>query len=419
MQDLANTITGLIVALGIGLLIGAERERRKGEGPSRSAAGIRTFVVATLLGAIASRSGSDILLAVTIAGTFGLAGISYIFSHGDDPGLTTELALVLAVVLGAMAMREPTVASAVGVILAIVLAARRPLHHFVRSVLSETEVQSALTFAAATLVVLPVIPDRFFGPFNALNPHTLWLIVIMMMAISGAGYIAVRVLGPAAGLPLAGFSSGFVSSAATIAAMGSRATQTPAVTGPAVAGAVLSTVSTIVQLALLLAATSPRALAAASIPLISAGGAALAYAAVFTFGALKAKTDQEPHPGDAFEPMTAVKLTLTLAAILVLSAALKAWYGSAGLYVASAIGGFADTHAPAVSVGQLVSGDKLAANDAVVPILVAMTTNTISKVAIAYSSGRREFSARVIPGLFLVIAAGWLGAFLSAAAQFR
>ena len=419
MQDITHAVKGLVVALGIGLLIGAERERRKGVGPARSAAGIRTFMLATLLGAVSARAGDNTIVAFTLAGVFVLAGISYAFGHRDDPGLTTEFALVISTLLGAAAMREPEIAAAVAVIVAIILAARQPLHHFVRTVLSEDELRSALAFAAATLVILPVIPDRFFGPFDALNPHTLWLIVILIMAISAAGYIAVRTLGAGSGLPLAGLASGFVSSTATIAAMGSRAAQTPALIGPAVAGAVLSTVSTIVQLAVLLAATSPRALAEVSIPLISAGSVAVAYAAVFTLGALTVETNQEPHPGKAFELTTAVKLAFTFAAILVLSAALKAWYGSAGLFIASAIGGFADTHAPAVSIGQLVSNNKLTAENAVTPILVAMTTNTITKAVIAHSSGGRAFAGRVVPGLVLVIAAAWLGELLNAATQFR
>lgn len=417
MEGLAPNLTGLFVALGIGLLIGAERERRKGEGPKRASAGIRTFVVVTLLGAVAARTGNEVIAAVTVAGVCALAGVSYAFGNRDDPGLTTELALVLASVLGVLTSREPEVAASVAVITAIVLAARAPMHYFVRSVLTDTEVRSALVFAAATLIALPVIPDRFFGPFAALNLHRLWLIVILMMAISAAGYVAVRALGARAGLPLAGFASGFVSSAATIAAMGSRAVQTPALLKPAVAAAVLSTVATIIQMGILLALTSQQTLSAVAIPLASAGAAALLYAAVFTLGASQPETNQKFQPGEAFDLITTVKVAVTLAAILVLCAALKAWYGSAGLFIASAIGGFADTHAPAVSVGQLVSGNTLLASNAVTPILIAMTTNTISKAVIAHSSGGRQFAGRVIPGLVLVIAAAWLGELLSAATQ--
>jgi uncharacterized membrane protein (DUF4010 family) len=407
------SLTGLFVALGIGLLIGAERERRKGEGPTRSAAGIRTFALVALLGAVVARSDNQALVAVTVAGVCLLVSVSYAFSHRDDPGLTTEFALVLSVVLGAMTRQEPAVAAALGVIVAILLAARAPLHHFVRSVLSEYELRSALIFAAASLVVLPVMPDRFYGPFGALNPHTLWLIVILMIGISAAGYIAVRTLGAGAGLAVSGFASGFVSSAATIAAMGSRGRLTPTLLVPAVAGAVLSTVATIAQLGILLAATSPPTLAAVSVPLVCAGFAAVAYAAFFSVGAFKPDADKEIDPGEAFDLATAIKLALTLAVILIFCAALKAWYGSNGLLIASAVGGLADTHAPALAVGQLVSGDKLPASDSVTPILIAMTTNTITKAIIAQSSGDRAFAIRVIPGLGVVIAAAWLGAYVS------
>jgi hypothetical protein len=108
-------------------------------------------------------------------------------------------------------------------------------------VLSEEELTDALIFAAAALVVLPLVPDRYVGPFSAVNPRTIWKIVILIMSISAGGHIAVRLLGPRFGLPLAGLASGFVSSVATIASMGARARKDPVVSRPAVAGAVLST----------------------------------------------------------------------------------------------------------------------------------------------------------------------------------
>ena len=142
-------------------------------------------------------------------------------------------------------MRQPALAAGVAVVVAILLAARTPLHHFVRSVLTESEVKDALIFAGATLVVLPLLPDRPLGPYGALNPHTIWIIVILVMAISAAGYVAVRMLGARFGLPIAGLASGFISSTATIGAMGARAAKAPDVLAAAVAGAVLSTVATI------------------------------------------------------------------------------------------------------------------------------------------------------------------------------
>ncbi|MEQ1696511.1 MAG: MgtC/SapB family protein [Hyphomicrobiaceae bacterium] len=408
MLDSAS-ITGLLVALGAGLLIGAERERRKGTGATRAPAGIRTFVIATLLGALSVRAGSDLLLAVSTAGVIALVGVSYGLSSREDPGLTTELALVACVPIGALSMREPAFAAAAAVVVAIILAAREPLHRFVRAVLSEQELSSARIFGAATLVVLPIIPNATIGPFNALNPYAIWLIVILLMAISSAGYIAVRLLGAGFGLPLAGFASGFVSSTATIAAMGARAKNTPELLAPAASGAILSTLATVVEMAVVLLATSAQTLAAMAGALLASGVAAAAYAAVFTFQAAGTQVEREPDQGQAFDLVTAVKLAGVLAAVILLCAAMTAWYGKAGVAIASAIGGFADTHAPAISVGQLVNANKFNPSDAIMPILLAMTANTITKAVVAYSSGGTAYALRVIPGLILVIAAAWLG----------
>jgi uncharacterized membrane protein (DUF4010 family) len=155
----------------------------------------------------------------------------------QDPGLTTEAALLLTVLLGGFALKDPVTASALAVTVAIALMARTRIHHFIREVLSEEELTDALIFAAAALVVLPLVPDRYVGPFSAINPRTIWKIVILIMSISAGGHIAVRLLGPRFGLPLAGLASGFVSSVATIASMRARARKDPVVSRPAVAGA--------------------------------------------------------------------------------------------------------------------------------------------------------------------------------------
>jgi uncharacterized membrane protein (DUF4010 family) len=248
-------ILNLAVALGIGLLIGAERERRKGEGPSRSPAGIRTFAATSLLGAVSLIVGGEMLLAVATAGVTLLATAAYLRGR-DDPGLTTEMTLIVTVLLGGLSMQKPELAGGLAVVLAILLAARSRLHQFVRTLLTEDELEDALIFAAASLVVLPLVPDRPMGPYGALNPHTIWVIVVLIMAISAAGYLAVRLLGSKFGLPIAGLASGFISSTATIGAMGARAAKSREALAAAVAGAVLSTIATIVQMTVVLAATS-------------------------------------------------------------------------------------------------------------------------------------------------------------------
>ena len=199
-----------------------------------------------------------------------------------------------------MAIKHPAFAAGLGVVVAVLLAARSALHRFVRSVLTDDELRDLLIFAAATLVVLPLLPDKPIGPYGALNLRTVWTIVILVMAVSALGYVAVRLVGPRYGLPLAGLASGFVSSSATIGAMGTRAKEEPALMKPAVAGAVLSSVATVVQLAILIAATNMPTLQALWLPLVLSGAAAMLYGGAFTLWALKQKTQKHETQGNAF-----------------------------------------------------------------------------------------------------------------------
>lgn len=411
MLPFSPLVLHFAVALGIGLLIGIDRERRKGEGSARAPAGLRTFALTSLSGAIAITVGGELLLVVVTAGVLAFAALSYWSSRDQDPGLTTETALVVTVLLGGFAMREPTHAAALGVIVAGLLTARTALHRFVRSVLTEKEVRDGLIFAAATLVVLPLLPDKAMGPYGALNPRTIWIVVILVMAVSAFGYVLVRAIGPRFGLPLAGLASGFISSSATIGAMGTRTAGDAKLLRPAVAGAVLSTVATVVELALLLGATDMATLRAFYIPLLCAGAAAILYGGLFTAWALQAKVDEHYTPESAFSLKTALTFAAILAVVLLASAALQDWFGDTGVLAAMAVAGFADTHSAAISVASLVATGKIKAAEAVLPILAALSTNTVTKMIFAVSSGSGAFALRVIPGLLLVIAAAWAGAY--------
>jgi uncharacterized membrane protein (DUF4010 family) len=354
--------------------------------------------------------GGTLLLAVVLGAVAVFVAIEAHRIQDADPGVTTEVALVLTVLLGAFAVRDPAMAAGAGVTLAILLAARTPMHRFVSSVLSAGEVRDALIFAGATLVILPLLPDRAVGPFAALNPHSIWVVVLLVLAISAAGHVAVRALGAKFGLPLAGLASGFISSVATIGAMSARAAKTPAVLSAAAAGAVLSTVATIVQMTIVIGATSATTLHALAGPLACAGLAAVAYGAVFTVRALHQSPVLEPEPDRALNPAGALVFAATLAVILVASAALRAWFGETGSVVAATLAGLVDAHAAAISIASLVASGRMTAQDAVVPILAGFTTNTMTKVVFASIGGGRAFALRVVPGLVLVAASVWLGA---------
>ena len=405
----SRSLLAVSIALGVGLLIGAERERRKGSGPTRAAAGIRTFAVASLTGAAAMLLGDVLLMAVAalLVGAFAL--LAYRRASTDDPGMTTEIALLLTCLIGGLTVREPALAAALGAALAGLLAARDRIHQFVRGVLSERELHDALLFAAAVLIALPLAPDRFLGPFNAINPRSLIGIVVLVMSVSALGYVVLRVLGPRYGLPVAGLVSGFISSSATIHAMGRRTRDEPALMPGLVAGAVLSSVATIVQLAAVIAVLSPTLLVPMVWPLLFAGIAALLYAAWFTVHALR--TDEPPSRGSgrAFDLVAALTFAALIGAVLTISAALYVWIGERGVIATAAVSGLADAHAMAVAAASLLVAGKIAPSLAVVAILTALSANTLVKAVLAVTSGGAPYALRIVPGLVLMIAAAWLG----------
>ena len=399
----------LAVALGLGLLIGAERERSKGADPNTSSAGIRTFTIASLLGAVSTMV-NFWLLVVSIFCVTIFEAIAYFNQRGKEPGLTTEVALIFTMILGGLAMSSTALAAALAVSLAVLLAAKEPMHGFVLGVVTKDELNDFLILAAATLIILPLVPDKSIGPFEAINPRNLWLIVILVMTISALGHLALRWLGGRIGLPIVGLVSGFISSIATVGAMGARAKETPALIGSAVAGAILSSLATILQLALLLAAIHPPTLHALMWPLVFGGVSIAIYGLVVTLYSLHNKNTAEANkPTKTFSLNTALMLTAVIAVALIASAALKAWFGQAGLVLASGVAGVADAHAAAISVASLAAASKLNAESAVIPILVAFSVNSVSKAVMAVISGGKDFSRQVILGLIVQVSATWVG----------
>jgi uncharacterized membrane protein (DUF4010 family) len=407
VQILVPPILNLVSAVAIGALIGAERERRKGDGPARSAAGIRTFTVTSIAGAVAFTLGGVALLAVVTASVAAMVTVSYWRRQDQDPGLTTEIVLVLTALLGGLCIQSPQIAAAIGVTLTVLLYVKAWLHNLVISVISKDELGDALIFAAATLVVLPLVPDRQMGPYLALNPHSIWIVIVLIMGISAAGYVAVRLFGSRFGLPLSGALSGFISSTATIGAMGARASKSGDLLAGCVAGAVLSTVATIAQTALVVAATSMPTLSSLSVPLLLAGGAAVSYGAAFTLLAFRHAGRDAAQTGGAFSLKTALTFGSILAVILVVSAGLQESLGESGVLLAAVVAGLVDTHAAAISVASLVVSGKVTPQEAIVPILAGLTSNTVTKIIIAGTSGGWGFAIRVIPGLVIVALAAW------------
>jgi uncharacterized membrane protein (DUF4010 family) len=406
---MTDPAVSLLAALGIGLLLGVERERRKGRGPERGPAGIRTFALVALLGGLAYRVGGIAVTAVAL-GVVGLAAVAgYLTSGDDDPGMTTEVALLVDFLLGALTQRNTALAVGLGVGTAILLAGRERLHRFVRDTLSERELHDGLLFAACALIVLPLVPDHGIGPNHALNPAIIWRLVVIVMAMQGAGYVALRAVGPRYGLLLTGFLGGFVSSTATIAVMGRRAVEEPRLRRLASAAGIASSVATIVLLAAVIGAASVAVLRALALPMILAGVSAVGYALVFGLRAVRQPEPDLVEPGRAFDLKIALLLAATVTLVLLVAGALNAALGRAGLVLGTAVAGFADSQSAAISAATLTGTGHVTTTGASIATLAALTTNTMSKAALAAGIGKMRYALEVWPGLALILIGAWGG----------
>lgn len=396
------------VALGIGLIIGAERERNNGAEKGNAVAGVRTFAIASLLGATSYMVNIWLHIAILISVMF-FVTVAYLKSNNQDPGLTTEISLLFTIILGGLTIVNPSLAASLGIATALLLLAKKRLHGFVIDTVTKSELYEFLILAAATLIILPIVPNAFIGPFNAINPRNLWLIVIFIMTINALGHLALRLFGQRIGLPIVGFVSGFISSIATVGSMGERAKHTPNLCRAAVCGATLSSFATIIQLSMLLAAIHPATLNTLKWPLVFGAVAIAIYCLVLTIQLLHQRSAHSLVVDKSFSIKTALWFAGMIAIVLIVSAALMNWFGQNGLIFASGIAGLADAHSPSISVATMAASGKISVASAAVPILVALSINSLSKSIMAVYSGSKAYATQVILGLVIQVAALWVG----------
>ncbi|TDJ79141.1 DUF4010 domain-containing protein [Pseudomonas putida] len=409
MLDTVNVGHGA-VALGIGMLVGLERERKKGRNEDHAAAGLRTFAITALLGYVSMLLAGAMLVGVASLGLVLMLCMHYRKHADKDPEVTSEIALLLVLTLGALSLDQPELATAAGVVLTLLLALRRQLHHFVLQQLSEQELRDGLMLLTVALVVLPLTPDRFVGPYQVLNPRTICTLVVLLMTVGALGHIALRLLGPSYGLPLSAIASGFASGSATIALLAHQARQQGTAIRPYAAAAVLSNLASISQFALVLGVVDRRLL---SPFMVSIG---LGVIVTMTYGLLllapwrTASGNATAYQTEgAFSLCTALIITLALTGIALFSAFLLQHLGHNGVNIAAFITGLGDAHAATASVAALVVAGRIGLADLVIPGMMALTANTLTKCVLAFTNGGYGFARHIIPAQFVILSAMWLG----------
>ncbi|MFI5182929.1 MAG: MgtC/SapB family protein [Vicinamibacteria bacterium] len=392
-----------LVALLIGLLLGLERERsqRSDEGLF---AGIRTFPILSLCGYIAAAAagkGVPLALPATLLAVAGLAVASYARTAERHSGATTEVVAVLAPLLGALVeWGEAPLAASLAVLVTLLLTLKAPLHRIAGSV-TEEEIVSILKFGIVAVVLVPLLPNRAFGPYAAIVPRHVGIVVVTVSAVSLLGYVLVRVLGGRTGWPLAGLLGGLVSSTAVTLSFSRKARALPAIRRPLAAGILLACTVLYLRGLLFTSLFDPP------LGLYLAPRLLLLFAVCGAFAAVQMRQ----QPGEESQAVAienpaevgrAVGLGLLFGAILLLSRAAQAELGTQGLWAAGALGGLVDVDSVALAAARLRQQGLASVEAAGGSFLLASLSNTLVKGTLAAVLGGRDLARAVLPAFAAV-----------------
>jgi uncharacterized membrane protein (DUF4010 family) len=407
-MDLQALISAFAVALGIGLLIGLERGwRTRDVEPGRRAAGIRTFAITGLLGGTtgalamalggAASAGGGIVVAVGFAG---YAAVLTLFTleesrAGGSYSATTAIAGMLTFALSAYAVvGDMRMAAAAAVAAAALLALREQLHGWVEKI-SWPELRSGLVLLTMTFIGLPIIPNEPVGPFGGVNPREVWIIAIVLAAVSFLGYAAVKYFGARRGLLLAAAAGGLASSTAVTIANARHAARGEGEPRLLAAGVAIASGIMFLRVAAIVTALNPSLLILVAPALAAATLTAAGFAVAWV---LWQRTGEQEHREvkfrNPFEFWSVVGFALFLGAIIVLGRAVGETFGATGAVTGAIVVGLADVDAVTVSMARLAP-ETLSARQAALAILAAVASDTVSKIAIGAAIGRGWFAAEL------------------------
>jgi uncharacterized membrane protein (DUF4010 family) len=385
--ELSSILGRLGIAAGLGLLVGLQREQA--ESPI---AGLRTFALTALLGSLTA------LLALEFGGwvlAAGLLALGALVVTGNlmklraglpDPGLTTEVALLLTYGVGAYVMiGRVEVAIVVGGALAVLLQFKARARRLVET-LGEKDVAAVMRFALLTLVILPVLPNTAYGPFDVLNPRHIWLMVVLIVGIGFAGYLTYRFLGARVGTALSGVLGGTISSTATTVSYARRARTTEGQTQEAAAVIMIASAIVFVRVLVEMAVVAPGSLPVVLPPVLTV---LLAFGVLSIWSWRRSVQEARPMPEqpNPTELRPALVFGLLYGVILLAVAAGEAWFGDEGLYVIALFSGLTDMDAITLSTARLTREGRVEAEMLWRVVLLASVSNLAFKLGLSWVMG--------------------------------
>ncbi|WP_114971638.1 MgtC/SapB family protein [Rhodoferax ferrireducens] len=415
MED-PNLALRFAVAIGLGVLLGLERERTKGED---GGAGVRTFALISLSGAIAGYLGENLgldwlALAMFIAVAALIIGMYVVTAQRGDTGITTEVSALLAFLLGLLcAHGRLQLASWVAVAMALLLALKDWLHQLA-SRINATDVEATLKFSIVTLIILPLVPDVNYGPppLDVINPYKIWLMVVLISALNFSSYLLIKIVGAEHGVGLAGLLGGLASSTAVTLGFSQRSRQTDADASALALGIVLAWTVMFFRVAIMTALISWElgrqiALVIGLLCVASLG------ACYWLWSRNKRRERGEVKPGsNPFELDEAIKFGLLFGVVLLVARAAQVYLGDMGLYIAAAVAGLTDVDAITLAMANLVQSDASNLQVAARAIVIAVMANTLTKSGMAIGLGSSELRRITLPIAGLLLVTGTAGAML-------
>jgi len=398
----------LFVAFGIGALIGLEREGSESGG---TFAGSRTFPLFSLYGALVQAFFPALLPFAVVAVAVPLTvayGAKIRFER--DIGLTTLMAALLTVVLGALTThseRGVTVAIVVAGVVTALLSAKEPLHGLADRI-DDAERRATVKFVLVALVVLPLLPDRELDVLYGLNPRFVWYMVVLVTGLSLIAYVLSRAIGTGRGIALTGILGGFVSSTATTVSMANRTAETPGLYRICAFSTVVAAVVMFPRALIEIAVVNPALLPHVVVPLGAMTGAG-ALAAGVLFVRTTTDGDVEADIENPFRLRPALFFGGLFAAVLLVSTYANSWLGTSGVYATAFVSGLADVDAIALTLSKLAAEGAITSRVATTGIVIAAIANTLAKACLAWLLGTARLGRLVMVMLGVVALVG-LGA---------
>ncbi|MFZ0615571.1 MAG: MgtC/SapB family protein [Chthoniobacterales bacterium] len=405
-SDPDHLLKSLLVGGSLGALIGLERQwdEQFRHHTAKVLAGLRTFSLWALFGVLCAWFSESVHPLFFVAGFAVIAvWLTLLLQRhnraGGDPGFTTGAAGMVTFLTGGLVFwGMERVALVLAVSVMILLAMKPALHRFTRGITME-DVRSALKFAAVTGVILPLVPDEAMGPYGAFNPHTVWMMVVLVSGVAFVGYLAVRVLGQRNGIALAGVLGGIASSTATTLAMSRQSRERPSEFRDCALAILLACTVMVWRVAILVGAVSTTALQAIwpSLLIISLPGLLWCVWRLLHGGSGAAKTGDLSHYGNPLRLRVAFQFAALYAVIILAVKASIASLGNSGVLILSGLSGLIDLDAITLSLSQMTLSGSLAQVTAIRGILLAIVANTVIKALFAGFYGspavRREVFA--------------------------